>query len=455
MRGLLVLMSFFWILVQVYLVSVKSFSGDEASSLALIKHSFNYLLNSNYIGDFNPPLYFIILKFWMSISSNEYFVRGLGSLLGLMFFWLVTYSFKRDYKAILLLLLMTSPVVSFSFFFLRPYGLLLLLTIALYALYFRDNIALRREVKYFLAFLIIIAGSWTSYLFFLFEGFILVSLLFRDKKFSLDMLTLILAGLAGFLSILNFLLEDLSALSTIQQMSHVSFVKLFAYNLGSLVFSDFGLFPVVLYLTALCLLCFFLLLNFKTVIFAFKNWRVYWSLVFILSVVSLVSLSGVPRAQYLIVVLVPLHIILYHFYQKKLFGFLLILLVFQFFGLYTWIANRKEYYSSPVFAIDYRKYRTVLNGSESILVYPSYNKVIFEYYFGHDLIVNDVFSVSHNSLANEMILWRENFRIDNELPHLESIMSLYENKLRLEAFEDTSLTLGKSYSFGELFLLSK
>lgn len=454
MRRLLVLGSVFWVLIQLYLVSVKSFSGDEASSLSLIKNSFIYIFNKNYIGDFNPPLYFILLKFWVSISTNEYFVRSLGIILGLTFFWLVFATFKRN-NITILILLVTSPVVSFSFFFLRSYGLLVVLTMALYALYFSERFILRKETKYFYVLLIVLAGSWTSYLFFVFEAFVFVSLLMRDKKCSFDIISFTAAGLFGFLSVFIFLIDDISIVSSIHQIAHVSLVKLLIYNLGSLVFSDFGLFPVVFYLLAFSLSCFFFLWKMKTVIGAFKNWRIYWPFIFICCAVLFVSLSGVPRAQYLIVVLVPFQVLLYHLFQEKLRSLFIIVVLFQVFGLLSWITNRKEYFSSPVFGIDYRRYKFSFGGIENILVYPSYNKVIFEYYYGEDYNVSDVYSLRDKAVPNELLVWKENFSIDNELPYLNNIMQIYSTNVHLEVFKDTSLTLGKSYNFGELLLLSK
>lgn len=454
MRRLLVLGGLFWVLIQFYLVRVKSFSGDEASSLSLISNGFIYIINKNYVGDFNPPLYFILLKLWVSISTNEYFIRSFGIILGLTYFLLVFSTFKRNYITLVVLLL-TSPVVSFSFFFLRSYGLLVVLTMALYSMYFNERYILRKETKYLCVLFIILAGSWTSYLFFVFEFYIFISLLLRDKKFSFDVLFFTGAGLFAFLSVFIFFVDDLSIVSSIHQIAHVSFVKLLLYNLGSLVFSDFGLFPVVFYLLAFSLTCFFVLWNIKTVIGAFKNRTIYWPFIFICCAVLLVSLSGVPRAQYLIVVLVPFQIFLYHLFQEKLRSLFVIVVLFQVFGLISWITNSKEYYSSPVFAIDYRRYKLALGGIENILVYPSYNKVIFDYYYGKEINVSDVYGFSDKAVPNELLVWKENFRIDNELPYLSNIIQSYHRNVHLEVFKDTSLTLGKSYNFGELSLLSK
>lgn len=59
------------ILFRLMLLSDKSIVGDESSTLNLIKMSWSDLLRSHYPGEFNPPLYFLVLKGWSLIFGQS------------------------------------------------------------------------------------------------------------------------------------------------------------------------------------------------------------------------------------------------------------------------------------------------------------------------------------------------------------------------------------------------
>ncbi len=125
---------------------VQSFWRDESFSYLLAKRNiWNIILLT--AKDFNPPLYYLILHFWMKIfGSSEIALRSLS----LIFYWAtlyVAYLFLVNImkltgkKAILyLLLFLVNPLLTYYAFEARTYSLLAFLaTLSFYALYKKDN----------------------------------------------------------------------------------------------------------------------------------------------------------------------------------------------------------------------------------------------------------------------------------------------------------------------------
>lgn len=75
---------------------------DEATSvLAARDFSVNEILTRFSLGDFHPPLYYLLLKAWMQVfGSSEFAVRSMSVLLGVLTIWVVYAIAREIYKDI-------------------------------------------------------------------------------------------------------------------------------------------------------------------------------------------------------------------------------------------------------------------------------------------------------------------------------------------------------------------
>ncbi len=119
----------------------QSLWRDEAFSVWIAKDGIQQAIVRT-SGDFNPPLYYILLSIWMSLFGNsEVALRGL-SVMAFLLFLIVVYRFSRilfrSQKAAVYttLLMLTNPMLVYFAFELRMYSLLILFTtLSMYMLY--------------------------------------------------------------------------------------------------------------------------------------------------------------------------------------------------------------------------------------------------------------------------------------------------------------------------------
>ena len=67
-------------ILRVYLLGDKSIWLDEAFSIALSRRSLDDLLRLTVLADTHPPLYYILLKYWLLLGQSEGAVRLLSAL---------------------------------------------------------------------------------------------------------------------------------------------------------------------------------------------------------------------------------------------------------------------------------------------------------------------------------------------------------------------------------------
>lgn len=66
--------------LRVYLLGQKSIWLDEAFSIALSQHGLEDLLRLTVLTDTHPPLYYVILKYWLALGQSEGHVRLLSAI---------------------------------------------------------------------------------------------------------------------------------------------------------------------------------------------------------------------------------------------------------------------------------------------------------------------------------------------------------------------------------------
>lgn len=155
---------------------VQSLWRDEAYSYLLAKKNIIEIISMT-MKDFSPPLYYLILHYWIAIFGNgEIAMRSLS----LIFFWaslyvvylILTEVFKLDMRKSFLYLLffLLNPILVYFAFEVRMYSLFAFLsTLSFYSLYKKNtklyliSTILGLYTHYFMVFVVI--GQWLVYRF--------------------------------------------------------------------------------------------------------------------------------------------------------------------------------------------------------------------------------------------------------------------------------------------------
>jgi mannosyltransferase len=77
---ILAALTLFAFILRLYLLGEKSIWLDEAFSIALARHDLGDLLRLTASSDTHPPLYYIVLHFWLALGESEAMVRLLSAL---------------------------------------------------------------------------------------------------------------------------------------------------------------------------------------------------------------------------------------------------------------------------------------------------------------------------------------------------------------------------------------
>ncbi len=203
--GILVLISVFFLFLRVSHLTYLSLDSDEIFSVNFSKwFTYNPLNFQNPFDDGNPPLHFILIKFWTSVFGfSDVSLRSLP-LLFFIFAYGYIYLIARDilklsfYQKVLLLILFGGSSVLFHYSLnIRPYILLVLTALGTY--FHVTKILLQNEIsKKNIIFgnLWMLIGLYNHYSFVIFFlSFFLTCILFHPKK----ILKLILYLLPSFL----------------------------------------------------------------------------------------------------------------------------------------------------------------------------------------------------------------------------------------------------------------
>jgi 4-amino-4-deoxy-L-arabinose transferase-like glycosyltransferase len=156
-------------LLRLYALSAESFYFDEAYSVWAARHDIGWLFTISTQRIF-PPLYYMLLHFWLLLGDSEFIVRLLSVALGLVsitgIYLLARQLFNEKVGLLSALLLAVSPLHLWYSQEARMY--MLVLTLGLYSAYFL-LLALRKgERWHWLAYVLSTAMAMNTHYFILF-----------------------------------------------------------------------------------------------------------------------------------------------------------------------------------------------------------------------------------------------------------------------------------------------
>lgn len=183
----------------------QTFWRDEAFSYFMAKKSLIEILFLT-AKDFNPPLYYFVLHYWMKIfGSSEIALRSLS----LIFFWGIVYvaflflkdifKLKERKSLFYLLFFIVNPLLIYYAFEARMYSMLAFLATLSYYLFYKKN--------YRLYFITTLSGLFTSY----FMIFVIVSqllFLFINKHFNFKKSAIYIILIIFFPWVIFFLFQN-------------------------------------------------------------------------------------------------------------------------------------------------------------------------------------------------------------------------------------------------------
>ena len=193
----LLLFSLVYYAIIIYLSKTLNVWEDEIYSLDTSSDSLKYAFHQSLYFETQPPVYFVLLTIWRSISGSILWAR-LFSFVLIVLSQIVLYKFlknsiNRKIAAIVTILFLLNPWTIFSVLEIRLYALIiflsLLIVVTFYGTYY-NNVKPAGRIIYIL---LAIAGVFTQY----FIGFLLVAnaavLLIEGKKrlfrlYMLDMM---------------------------------------------------------------------------------------------------------------------------------------------------------------------------------------------------------------------------------------------------------------------------
>jgi mannosyltransferase len=353
---------FFSILIGflVRLISInQSLWLDEAISFEAASLSLKQYFSQFAPTDFNPPLYYLVLHFWLKIfPGTELFLRLPSLLFGLLtgifvYQTALAVYYKKDSALLSLILLLTSPLHIYYSQEARPYSLAAFLASGCVYFFIKTFSELNKKnilLYIFFSVLMIYAHYLTA---FLFIAQLIYVLIFYQKKLK----EIIISLFSIFIIYLPWFSIFFKQLNIGQKVSK----NWIWSSLGALTFKNLSLIPVkfiigrvsfenkIIYLAvALCLLSFFGLLIMKNLIKSLKKdkekkaWIVwFWLLVpVIIGIIVSIFLPVLSYFRYLFV-LPALYILLSHsisfvkYKQVYIFALLSINIFFSFKYLLT------------------------------------------------------------------------------------------------------------------------
>jgi uncharacterized membrane protein len=212
--GLLVI----YFLILIYLSKVVSPWEDEFYTLNTTSRNLSQVISQSYHFEAQPPLYFVILKFWRQINDGVFFAR----LLSVFFIGLSAYFFHRLINLIsgkesskwLLIIFLLNPFTVWAAIEMRSYAMIILISIISVYFFLKFHISNEKKfIHYFLIFATI--GLYTQYLFvFLIISLLLSLLVLRGWKPFFKLCTYLVPVAILFLPNFLFIYDDIAIQQT-------------------------------------------------------------------------------------------------------------------------------------------------------------------------------------------------------------------------------------------------
>lgn len=317
---------------------IQSFWRDEGFSYFLAKQGILDMIRAT-AHDFNPPLYYLILHFWLKIfGSSEVILRSLSLIFFAINIYIIFLFLQNILKVkgsriwIYLTIFALNPFLLYYAFEARMYSLVALLTTVSFYYFFK-----KRQVNYVI---FTILGLYTHYFFLLviFTQIVYSALFEKGKLFKKT--KIFIAPLLIFLPWLFYVLLTLITKTTPFWMKRVNLVDFFA-SLGILFTGYERIYTFYDPLIILISLFFIFMVGFFVFIFNKKKDHLFYLLLlwsffpyFLIFFISFLKPMFVPR--YLIFAPAGFNLLLFYILEhinKKarfLFIFIILLIVFHY-----------------------------------------------------------------------------------------------------------------------------
>ncbi len=357
---------------------IQSLWRDEAFSILLAKKSIPKIIFLT-AKDFNPPLYYLLLKFWILIFGDSEIAARTLSLLFYVFsiyaFVLILESlFKKNKGKVFFatLVFSTLPITVYYAFEARMYSLLLFLTLIFYLGIINKNERLWKIAG--------LAGAFTHY-FFLFN--FLIFFLIADKKQKKELLKLSFFPFLWILFVTALKLPSHSGFwikkLQIKELLYLPFYLLAAYDKNWE-----PLYKNALKISLFTYFLLFLSLKFSSLKKKEKKLVSLWFfLPFLLSLFLSLSFLPIFLPRYLIFI-TPAFVILLASINKRFLCYLSLLFVFFFNFKYNkfLIKNkRKENLKKKIYAA-----RKILDKNTIVYILKPEEYPVYVYYLGEEKV---------------------------------------------------------------------
>jgi len=414
------------ILIRFYKISALSIWTDEGISVKLAKSSLANIVAYS-AADVHPPLYYIILKYWIFIfGSNEVAVRSLSAIFGSISLFLIyaisRYIFNSRVAILATVISAVSPFLVWYSQETRAYSLLLMLTLALtyvFIKYLKSGWSLM--IPYFV---VAVAAIYTHYyaiwIILAHNAYILFNWRSSIKKFRAWIPTQLLIGIS-FLPWLFIALKQFGQGQEGRDFSIFSVPKAYILltlgrsidllRLGKVINAEYGnkvvdgavIALVVLVIGYLIIRALFSVMRSQNKIEIFPAIYLFLPL---LLICVLSFIKPVFDSKSLIVVFPALamlvsHGILLHAHKSNI---VLISLILMLFGY-----SLTNYYFNPIpWKEDFRGVANYLKSNvrqgETVLLQPGYLNSAFTYYYGQSSFVKGSFELNptQDLVAKEM-----------------------------------------------------
>jgi hypothetical protein len=392
----------FLILIVFYLAITKSINGDEVATLSLVTENTYRQLLMGKPGEYNPPLYYIIVKFLFNLFGNNNLSLRLASILFLIFTYIayvkinLYIKFKIKVNEIYIqYFLITSPLILFYSYQARAYTALLFYSVILTLLTIKIIESNNKSTKIFnfLYIIFLVLGMYSHYFVSISALIILVSIPIFINNYIYRKKILFKFIILNFIGFLLFLPEVSNAFINYKSVSNIQTIQSefnILYRMGFVLFGLlFGeafkpdnLFLIVVAVTYSCFI-------FYNIVENLKNKIIIKILLIILFIIFLISSLPVARSMYgiMLILIFPYFIntIIVKKSVKLIYTFFIINGFIFLITFYNIITNNGNLYFMPAYSIEYNKTFKEINNIEknkniNFLITPSWNNALLKYY---------------------------------------------------------------------------
>lgn len=114
------------LLIRLAIIDKHDFWFDEAFTVYISKHTLKEIINISFV-DTSPPLFYLLLKFWLTLGDSPIYLRTLSLVFGGLNLWftfkLTRLLFSEQVSFITTLLLTLSPLHAYYSIETRMYAL--------------------------------------------------------------------------------------------------------------------------------------------------------------------------------------------------------------------------------------------------------------------------------------------------------------------------------------------